>query len=218
MSGRAIQEGAQRHKRWTPQAEVLIREAYHRIGNHLQLLVSLIGMQAREHPDPAVREELLQIRRRVLAVARLHVELQRADEDQSLDISDFLGRVGDDLRMSFGADALGQLKLTFEVDHAQMASETAVTLALIINELVTNAMKYAVTPGGAGEIKVRLKHQLDGAWRLLVSDDGPGLPPNALVESQGHGLDLVRLLVRKLSGNLKVETVIQGAAISVNFH
>jgi two-component sensor histidine kinase len=217
MSGRAIQEGTQRHRRWTPQAEVLIREAYHRIGNHLQLLVSLIGMQAREHPDPSVREELLQVRRRVLAVARLHMELQRAEEEQALDIGDFLGRVGEDLKMSFAADTRSHLKMTFEVDHAQMSSETAVTLALIINELVTNAMKYAVGPSG-GEIKVRLKQQLDGAWRLLVSDDGPGLPPNALVESPGHGLDLVRLLVRKLSGNLKVEPMIQGAAISVNFH
>jgi two-component sensor histidine kinase len=195
---------------------VLIREAHHRISNHLQLLVSLIGMQAREHADPAVREELLHVRRRILAVARLHAELQRAQEDQTLDISRFLGRMAEDLQMTFASELKGRPDLSFEVDPGQMSSETAITLALIINELVTNAMKYAVTDKG-GAIRVQLKRLCDQAWRLMVSDDGPGLPPTALHSPNAHGLDLVRLLAQKLGGALRIEPVPQGAAISVTF-
>jgi two-component sensor histidine kinase len=194
----------------------MVREAHHRISNHLQLLVSLIGLQAREHPDPAVREELLQVRRRVLAVARVHAELQKAQEDQTLDVSRFLGRLEEDLRTTFATEIHSRPKLEFEVDPGQMESETAITLALIINELVTNAMKYAVTATG-GAIKVQLKRLADQTWRLLVSDDGPGLPPGALHSPNAHGLNLVQLLARKLGGALTVEPAPRGAAISVTF-
>jgi two-component sensor histidine kinase len=217
MSGRAIEAQAQRHRRWDRHADVLVREAYHRISNHLQLLVSLIGMRARELDDPRMADELMQIRRRVLAVARLHAELQRGHDDQMLEISSFLGRVGEDLRLSFGADPHTALHIDFEIDQGEMESDTAITLALIVNELVTNAVKYAVAPD-QGHILVRLKHQLDGGWRLLVSDDGPGLPPTALLTAPGHGLDLVRTLVRKLRGSLEIEPSTQGAAISIYFH
>jgi two-component sensor histidine kinase len=195
---------------------MLVREAHHRISNHLQLLVSLIGMQAREHPDPAVREELLQVRRRVLAVARLHAELQRAQEDQTIDVPRFLGRMAEDLQMTFATELQGRPSLVFEVDPGQMSSEGAITLALIINELVTNAMKHAASPNG-GTIKVELKRTPDQTWRLQVSDDGPGLPASALHSPTASGLDLVQLLARKLGGALKAEPVPRGAAISMTF-
>jgi two-component sensor histidine kinase len=218
MSGRASQHDVQHQKRWEPHAEVMVREANHRISNHLQLLVSLIGLQAREHRDAAVREELLQVRRRVLAVARLHAELQRAQEDQTLDIARFLGRIGEDLQTTFTADGQRGAKILFDVDPGQMSSDTAISLALIINELVTNAMKYAVKAAG-GEIRVQLKHLIDGTWRLIVSDEGPGLPPHALHSSPSasHGLDMVQLLARKLGGAMRAEPAPRGASISVTF-
>jgi two-component sensor histidine kinase len=206
----------QRHRRQDPHAEILLREAYHRIRNHLQLLVSLIGMRAREHEDPLVREELMQVRRRILAVARLHGELQQLPDEQGLEISQFLERIREDLRLSFMSDQHDGPRLTFEIDHAEMESETAVTLALIITELVTNAMKYAIRPDD-GEIKVRLKRLSDGTWRLLVTDDGPGMPPGVFGTGRQHGLDLARLLARKLRGGLTVEPSARGAAISLHF-
>jgi two-component sensor histidine kinase len=216
MSGPASEARAQRHKRWDRLSEVLVQEAYHRIANHLQLIVSLIGMRAREHPDPAVREELLDVRSRILAVARLHSELQRAQDDQELEVSHFLARVAEDLRTSLVADTHAGSRISFDIDPAEMSSDKAMTLALIINELVTNAFKHASAPGRS-QVTVGLSRQLGGPWRLLVSDDGPGLPASAFMIPHGRGLDLIRVLVRKLQGNITVEPSMRGAAISVVF-
>lgn len=213
MSGQAMELPVERRGHWDRDADVLVHEAYHRISNHLHLLVSLIGMRAREHPDPAVREELMQVRRRILAIARLHGELQQTHDDQALDIGPYLERLGEDLRLSFVSETKAGLRIEFVVQPGKMDSEKAITLALIINELVTNAMKYA----GQGRISVRLDHLSDGRWRLLVADDGPGLPPSGPASEPGHGLDLIRLLARKLRGDLTVEPAPHGACISVCF-
>jgi chemotaxis family two-component system sensor kinase Cph1 len=213
MAERAMELEAERQSRWHPDADVLVHEAYHRISNHLHLLVSLIGIRAREHPDPAVREELMQVRRRILAMARLHGELQQTRDDQSLDIGPYLERLGEDLRLSFASEAHAGLRIDFDIEAGKMDSEKAITLALIVNELVTNAMKYA----GQGRIVVRLDHQPDGRWRLMVIDDGPGFSPSGPASEPGHGLDLIRLLARKLRGDLAVEPVPHGAALSVSF-
>jgi two-component sensor histidine kinase len=101
-------------------------------------------------------------------------------------------------------------------DAGLMPAETAVSVVLIINELVTNALKYAVLPEG-GQIRVQLGRQGDGLWRLSVSDDGPGFPHGALSEASDHGLGLVRRLAGKIRAALDVETVGRGAAISVSF-
>jgi two-component sensor histidine kinase len=194
----------------------LVREAYHRISNHLQLLASAIGLLARENTEPSVREALLQVQSRVFAVARLHAELQRPHGDESVDISKFLHQVHDDLISTQLAGREHEVRLQFDIERADMPAETAVSLAVIVVELVTNAMKYGI-PAGGGEIRVRLEQRPDREWRLSVADDGPGMPDGQLTGERDHGLDFVRRMAKRFHGRMEIEPSRQGATVAIYF-
>jgi two-component sensor histidine kinase len=201
--------------RWDAQSQ--LRESHHRINNHLQILASLIGLQARAALEPATREALMQVRRRILAIARLHAELQTTEDEEVVDISRFFMRLGEDFRLTFGADETDGVRLVFEVEPARLPTEQVVTIALMVNELVNNAVKHAtLARGGGGEVRVSLRREL-GGWRLTVADDGPGLAADAFEQAEGHGLGLVRLLAQKLKGSVQVDTSDAGASISAFF-
>ena len=193
-----------------------MREAYHRISNHLQLLASAIGLLARENTEPSVREALLQVQSRVFAVARLHAELQRPLGDESVDISRFLNQVHDDLISTQLAGREQEVRLVFDIQAAAMPAETAVSLAVIVVELVTNAMKYGI-PAGGGEIRVRLALRPDDEWRLSVCDDGPGMPAGQPPGGRNHGLDFVRRMAKRFHGRMEIETGPRGATVAVHF-
>jgi two-component sensor histidine kinase len=197
--------------------EALLRETHHRINNHLQILASLLGLEARTNASAEAAEALMGARRRILAIARLNGELQNAKVAGEVDLRAFLTRFGEDMRDCFSSRELLELPLKLDVEPAQLPAEQAVTVALIINELVTNAVKHAVLPHGGG-VLVRLRRLPDRCWRLTVSDEGPGLPPDAFDKPEEHGLDLIRILVRQLRGELTVDRPAHGAAISVRFH
>jgi two-component sensor histidine kinase len=184
-------------------ADALVRETHHRVSNHLQILASLIGLQAREHPLSAVREALLDVRRRVLAIARLNTGLQQAQDSEMLEMSRLMAGLESDLRLCFETDGGPSLSLHFDVEPGEAPVDTALTLMLIVNELITNAVKHTALPHG-GRILVTLKRDEHGDWRLTVSDDGPGPPPDAFTQGD-HGLGLVQNLVRKLKGTIEVD-------------
>ena len=214
MSGYIIEELAGACARPLCDDHTMAREAYHRVSNHLQILASLINLEARQRPGGEATEALLQVRRRILAIARLQSELQRIDEEGMVDAAALLDRLSGDLRLCFDVDSSDLLEVSS--DAGSLPAETAATVVLIINELVTNSLKYAVLPKG-GRIRVRLGRQEDRLWRLSVSDDGPGIPQGALSGRSDHGLDLVRRLAGKIRGALDVETAGCGAAVSVCF-
>ena len=218
MSGRAntTQRAGRSRLRWNADAQ--LRETHHRINNHLQVLASLIGLQARDEADGHTREALMLARRRILAVARHHGELQAGQGEESIDVARFFAGLGEDFRLTFGAEAETGLRLEFEVERAEMPTEQAVTIALIVNELVNNAVKHATLQGGGGTVRVSLHREFEG-WRLRVADDGPGgLDSDAFEQPSGsHGLGLVQLLAQKLKGSVEVESSDRGAAISAFF-
>ncbi len=206
----------QRQRRPGPHADVLLREAYHRISNHLQLLASAIGLLARENTDPSVREALLQVQSRVFAVGRLHAELQQPHSDEAVEISNFLRQVRGDLLSTQLAGKQDDIRLIFDIEPASAPAETAVSLAVIVVELVTNAMKYGLTEG-RGEIRVRLEHLADSGWKLSVCDDGPGMAQESALAPRDHGLDFVRRMARRFRGRLDIEHPTRGAAVCVYF-
>jgi len=192
-----------------------MRELHHRVSNHLQILASLIGLQARGHELPEVREALLEARRRILAVGRVNTEIQRSGTGDDVQLSPFLRRLRDDLRECFTSADDAAPALEFDIDDAVVSADRALTLALIVNELLTNAVKHAVLPHG-GKVHVALHRGSTGEWRLTVQDEGPGFAHDPLAGSD-HGFSMIRSLAAKLKGVVTIDPTDRGGAVSVAF-
>ena len=143
MSGYIIEELAGACARPLCDDHTMAREAYHRVSNHLQILASLINLEARQRPGGEATEALLQVRRRILAIARLQSELQRIDEEGMVDAAALLDRLSGDLRLCFDVDSSDLLEVSSDAGY--LPAETAATVVLIINELVTNSLNSVLS-------------------------------------------------------------------------
>ncbi|MFY7959076.1 MAG: sensor histidine kinase [Elsteraceae bacterium] len=175
-------------------------EIHHRVKNGLQLIASLLSMQGRASKITEVRNALVDAEMRVIAVARVYDHLSEAVDAPMVDLSAFLS----ELCVSLLASA-PKHRLTFQCAEALPASsERAIYIGLIVNELVTNAVKYAY-PDGGGEIVVRVRSESGGGLQLEVIDHGVGLPANgAASERVGLGAQLSEMLTALLGGKLQL--------------
>jgi two-component sensor histidine kinase len=185
-----------------------LRETHHRVKNNLQMIASLLAMQARQD-SPSAREALALAANRIMAVAKLHEQLQRGG-GYPVDAADYLGEVCGSLAVGAGCEDRG-VELEVVAVDAEVSGGQATALGLIVTELVTNALKHAFVARG-GRIRVALSRDPAGL-RLTVADDGPGLSVGA---AQGLGLALVRQMVGKLGGAMDVESD-AGAVFHVRF-
>lgn len=191
-----------------------LQESDHRIKNHLQLLSAALSVQARGLGDETSRQALLEACGHVAAVARLHARLQEVHASD-VEMSPFLTGLCDDLHACFGVGGAPPLRLDVDVDDGSLPAKSSLTVALIVNELVTNAVKYA--GGGDGcAVHVGLRRD-ENIWRLTVSDNGPGLSPETLEMSVGLGARLLHALARQLGGHVELDAVAAGASVSVVF-
>jgi light-regulated signal transduction histidine kinase (bacteriophytochrome) len=175
------------------QQEFLIREVNHRVQNSLTLVSSFLGLQARQ-ADPVSQAQLLEARRRVRAVSMVHSRLYRAEASSTVDLERYFVELIDDLGASVGADWSAQLD--HDLTPVPVEAGRAVTLGLILTELIINAQKYAYD-GAPGPIRIRLED--DGRnLRLAVEDEGKG----GHKIGQGFGSMMIESLVSQLGGQL----------------
>lgn len=177
------------------QKELLIREVNHRVQNSLQLVSSFLALQAREVGDEALTAAFDEARRRLSAVALVHRRLYHADQIETVDLARYLEELCSEMLEAMGAEWASQLRL--DIAPVNIPTDRAVTLGLILTELVINANKYAY--GGApGPIDISLEPQ--GAnFRLVVADHGRGKHQ----PGQGFGSRMMKAMVSQLSGGLE---------------
>lgn len=176
------------------QQEFLVREVNHRVQNSLTLVSSFLGLQARQ-ADPEARRELLEARRRVRAVSMVHSRLYKAESGTTIDLARYFAELTDDLGASMGADwAAG---LSHDLAPARVEAGRAVTLGLVLTELIINAQKYAYG-GEPGPIRVVLEEDAD-SLRLAVEDAGKG----GHEVGKGFGSMMIGSLVAQLGGALE---------------
>ncbi len=183
------------------QNKVLMQEVHHRVKNNLQIVSSLLSFQQRQSPDAEVAQKFEIARHRVAAIALLHELLYRSNKIDRLPS----GRMVSDLVEQIQkAQAIhqGRIKITTGAGDFLIDFDQAGPLALIINELITNALKHAFTDGRAGVIKVQLQqHVQEKTIELRVSDNGVGLPGDYDADkSRSLGLKLVHRLADQLQG------------------
>ena len=190
--------------------DLLLEEMSHRVTNKFAMIQSIIGLQARG-ASPEVREHLDAILGRIKVIASEHQYLQLARHNGVVDLAEFLNR----LCMSF-ADATGGLRpiaISVDTDAVSALPKNALPIGLIVNELVTNALKYAFPDDRPGRINVRLKVRGE-ALELSVSDDGIGCPEEA---RGGLGTKLINVLAGQLGGTVNRGSGNPGCYVSMAF-
>lgn len=195
--------------------EALLKEVHHRVKNNLQVITSLLRLEAGRIDEPATRAVLKNMQTRIRAMALLHETLYRSENFARVDLAAYLRQVATQLFRSHSGD-LGAVRLTLNLAPTSVGIDQAIPCGLTVNELMTNALKHAFPAGRSGELRVNLQADDDGRVHLGVSDDGVGLPPD-FVEKQRHslGLQLVSDLVKQLNATLEIGP---GAAFTVRFY
>ena len=183
--------------------ELLLREIHHRVKNNLQVVSSLLRLQARKVGDDRVHEVFRESQNRIRVMALLHESLQKPDSPGEIDFGRYLRTVALGLFRSFGQDAQG-IKLVMHIVDVSLGVDSAVLCGLIVNELISNSLKHAFPPGNDGEIRIELQCDEDQNYILTVGDNGIGLPGAESEASRSLGLELVSLLAGQLGGVVDV--------------
>jgi two-component sensor histidine kinase len=197
------------------QKEWLLKEVHHRVKNNLQIIISLLQSQGRYLSDETALNAINQSKHRVRAMALIHQKLYRSDNLSTIDVPEYLKEVVEQLAESFGAGE--RIGFDYQLEPLELDVVQAVPLGLILNEAMTNTLKYAFPQGRAGTVGLYL-HRLEGQqYELVVEDDGVGLPAGlALERSHSMGAKIMRGLSKQLEGSLKVESQ-GGVKVTVTF-
>ncbi|PWE01116.1 tetratricopeptide repeat-containing sensor histidine kinase [Marinilabilia rubra] len=176
---------------------LLLKELNHRVKNNLQMVSSMFSLQASQFRGEPAADALVAARRRIDALMLIHQKLYREDVDTHIKLADYIKELTDNLVYGFGKEV--DLKLNLSDDKLYI--DSAIPLGIIINELLTNSLKYA-SDGKALTISVDLKQEND-KLHLILADNGPGFPEgHDLKKSRSLGLKLVHSLIRQLHGEL----------------
>ncbi|MFS8369696.1 sensor histidine kinase [Acetobacter indonesiensis] len=184
--------------------ELLMREIHHRVKNNLQIVASLLNLQASRISNPEVRAEFALARDRVRALATLHRTLYAEDRLDSLNMAVFLKELCEQTVHIAGEGDEGRISVNVMSDDFSMNPDQAVPLALIVTEIVTNSIKYAFPEGRAGTISVNLS-VANGIATLKIGDNGIGclIEPGAFADQHGIGLKLIKGFARQLNADLQ---------------
>lgn len=184
--------------------DVLLKEIHHRVKNNLQVVSGLLNLQAQHLDDPTGRAAFKESQNRVVTMALIHEDLYQSAELSSVDLGVYIKELAVNLFASYsiGQDKVG---LALDVEQTAMVVDTAIPCGLIINELLSNALKHAFPGDRKGTVTVRFQSDGDKSYVLEVTDDGVGLPAELeVVGGESLGLQLVTVIVDQLGGTLEV--------------
>jgi two-component sensor histidine kinase/sensor domain CHASE-containing protein len=196
--------------------EVLLKEIHHRVKNNLQVISSLLDLQARAAGDPVTARLLRESKDRVRSMALIHEKLYQAGGAEGVLFPDYVKDLTARLCHSFACSA-DTVSVEVEAGDLSLDMDSAVPLGIIINELLTNALKYAYPGGSSGKVRVTMRREGPGVLCLALSDDGVGLPAGMDWRNPSTlGLRIVNTLVTQLRGTLSVGPG-PGASFTVTF-
>ena len=196
--------------------EALLKEVHHRVKNNLQIISSLLNLQAAQIKDSAVLQIFIETKNRVRSMALLHETLYSTENLARIDFARYVGSLCAHLFRSYGVDTQ-RISLQTAIAGVSLDLDQAIPCGLIINELVSNAVKYAFPDHHAGTIWVALQPQTNQQYQLCVRDNGVGLPVDLdLTRTDSLGLRLVHDLTLQLNGTLTI-TRTEGATFTILF-
>ncbi len=204
---RTAQHATQDRDREIADRDLFLAEFDHRMKNNFAIVAGLLDLQKRRASDPATAAALETAQMRVDSIARAHRHLYRGSgQPGTVEIRDYLMDLCAALAESLFLQ--GGITLTCDSDEAAVPRDRAVSIGLVVNELVTNAAKHAFPGRDLGTIAVTLRTQAKGGWRVTVADDGVGMPKDAALPEKGNGLGarLVEAFARQAGGTLSTDS------------
>jgi two-component sensor histidine kinase len=199
----AVQDRDRELREALEQKSLLIKETHHRVKNNLQIVMSLLSLQAGKLKDPTSQVALKQAQARVNALALVHRILHEIEELDAVDVKTLLQDLAQQIQEGFGAERR-DLRLELEIASRRVPSDLAVPLTLFTVEALTNAFKHAYPPGTrGGVIRVTLMPVEDGKLRLTVEDDGLGVEEQE-ASAQGIGSRLIQAFAQQVGGTTSV--------------
>jgi PAS domain S-box-containing protein len=179
--------------------DMLLRETHHRVKNSLQIISAMLSLQERVAGSNELKASLTDAASRIRTVASLHEQLHRAQSTTAVEISTYLSTLCKDLAATVNGS---EIAVEYSGDTMWVANERAISIALIVNELTTNALKYAY-PEGQGIVRVSCSMLGGDRLRLLVEDEGVGLPKNFDArQSESLGMLMAQTMARQLGGDI----------------
>lgn len=219
---RAKEEAEEALRASNERLKVMLGEVNHRVANSLQLVSSLVHMQTAAVTDAHAKAALVDTQRRIQAVAQVHRRLYTADVVSTVDMADYLTALVDELRTTYASDGDGARRLALETDTIRVSTDQAVSLGIIVNELVANACKYAYPADRPGDVRISLRRDGDETVVLTVEDDGCGLPggdglAKATVKGTGLGARVIGAMAASLRSQIVFDPDHRGVRAQVRF-
>lgn len=183
--------------------EVLLKEIHHRVKNNLQIISSLLNLQSGEIEDPKASQKFTESQDRVKAMALIHERLYQSGDLATIDFPGYVRNLAAHLFRSYKVNAAA-IRMTLKIESVPMSLDVAIPCGLIVNELISNAFKYAFPPPKEGEIAISFSAEGSNILKLIVADNGVGFPGDCDPEkTDSLGLKLVRTLTEQLGGTLR---------------
>jgi PAS domain S-box-containing protein len=197
--------------------EVLLREIHHRVKNNMQVISSLLNLQATLLPDEESRMMFRESQQRIKAMALIHERLYQSENLMNIHFNEYVSHLVHDLYGSYGGP-ISRIEFTLDIAEVQLELDTAIPCGLIVNELVSNAIKHAF-PDETGTVTIRLQRCPEHLYELIIQDDGIGIPEFLDINQlDSLGLQLVKGLVEEqLDGILKLEQNVPGTRWIIRF-
>jgi len=185
--------------------EVLLKEIHHRVKNNMQIISSILNLQAGSVKDPAALECLRGSQSRIRSMALVHEKLYRSSDFSRIDFGEYVRSLTSAVFQSCRTDS-NQVRLDFKAEEVFLDINTAIPCGLVANEIIVNALKHAFPGGRSGVVKIRLRPLGKGEYRFVISDNGVGFPKDLdFRNTESLGMQLVILLVGQLDGTINLK-------------
>lgn len=183
--------------------EILLKEVHHRVKNNLQIINSLINIQSDYVNDKKASELFREIRNRIRTISLVHEKLYKSDDYGNINVKEYINMLVENLIDTYSMNKAIQLKLDLEVQHFNL--NTIIPLGLLLNEVISNAFKYAFNETDSGAIEISLhKSSNSDEYTLIIGDDGVGFKDEVFnSENPTLGLELVKILATQLNGSIQ---------------
>lgn len=195
---------------------ILLQEIHHRVKNNLQIIVSLLSLQSRFITNTALLNTFSEIQNRIRSMSLIHQKMYKTEDLKSINIEEYIRDLSNNLVSTYRLT--NQIDLDVNVEVNNFNSDTLTPLGLIINEVISNALKYAFEEDRVGKITVSLKKVDNKKYEMLIGDDGVGLDENILEKAdESFGTELIIALVEQLNGTIELMNTQKGTCYRIIF-